>query len=640
MSLKKLLVSILILFVGLFILFVFSPMGEDRLGINKLEKIETPSEIILQSTDGKYVGIYEIPIKLSDQSNIKVKFQVKSEEEVKSPIPLLVDLFDDKFDLPKHDRLVSASNFFKKSSSESFLFELNRQSPKEFRLRLYTLSTVPISIKNLEVYKGAIPNKKEFLKDLWTVFLFYILFVYFLYMRNRQLKPIITYLVSFFALWFYCMVNSNMPFYHDSLGYWNYGKLFEKDNLFQLTNYDNALRGYLFPLVNYALSKVAVFFNFNEIGLFRFFSSIFYTFTIIKLIPDFFEFLLKKQISLKMRFIFLMVFFIFWRGYVLYPLTDFFSLAALISAILIVNNLNFNSDRWFQLVTTGMLIFTSFNLRPSYVIIIVPFIIYLLYQFLNIHKFKISFKNSFYFIRNMILIGIGICLLSVPQVLINKVNFQINSIFVPMEKFFNGQNLMLSKLKLGMTIQKYETYVGSEYDSSVALLNDTLGLDIINKNGIKEFNSYAEYITLVFQNMFSFSKIYLKHLFNGFDIRYSTPYIVKFHSIIESHIIQFINFTILFLCLYLIRNHLNKIFSRSNIEKYLAIIILLLPCLVSLPTEPEVRFYIPLVLMTSSSLFLVDFEKLFYKKNIFIYLLFIIFMFITSYQLNKNLYFL
>lgn len=645
MSIKKIILFSIVLFLILVLIYLINPNGRNKLKLINLNEGMTLNSFYLQSVDGKNVDLKEFDVSLDGVADLKIEFHVRSSEKIDSEIPLLVDVFQNNFDLPKYDRLIKSEQIGSEFSKVEILFEFGKERPSSVKIRAYTLSTSKIEISNFKITKGGYDNSDEILLDLIDIFLLYLLIVLYFLNINCNLSFKENYISAFLVLFIYCLSRENYPFCHDSNGYWAYGKFFEKNNQFSITNYDNALRGYLFPLFNYGIFKLGQLLHVSEVNSFRFFSSLFYAYLIVEIIPLFISEVFEKTLEYRKRIIILVLFFIFWRGYVLYPLTDFIAFSLMITAAMLL--LRIYKTKRIKLricFLIGALVFSCLNLRPSYIITLVPFLIISTFLIFSI-KFQEEKRvlTCFKSIIPISMIFLGMFLMALPQIVINNVHFQTTSPFVQMEKYFNGKNLMLSKLYNGLTIQKYETYIGKEYDSSVALLNDVTGKEIISSEKITEINSYSDYFKLVLKHPIHFFQIYIKHLFNGLDIRFPTPYVVKFHSYIESTMIQLINFTIIYLTILLLGDKLKKRTLFGNIYSILFLLVIVLPGFISLPTEPEVRFYMPLSILFIS-LVVAEIDNLVkhlkFDKSIILYLSFMFLMLYISYKLNENLYFM
>ncbi len=645
MSIKKIILFSIVLFTILALIYFINPKGRNILKLINLNEDIASNSFYLHSIDGKNVDLREFDVSLDGVANLKIEFYVRTSEKIISEIPLLVDVYQNNFDLSKYDRLIKSEQIGSEFSKVEILFEFGKERPSSVKIRAYTLSTSKIEISNFKIIKGGYDNSDEILLDLIDIFLLYILIVLYFLNINYDLRFKENYISAFLVLFIYCLSRESYPFCHDSNGYWAYGKFFEKNNQFSIAYYDNALRGYLFPLINYWIFKFGQLLQVSEVNSFRFFSSLFYAYLIIEIIPLFISEIFEKVIEFRERIIVLILFFIFWRGYVLYPLTDFIAFSSMITAAMLL--LRIYKTKRIKLricFLIGALVFSCLNLRPSYIIILVPFLIISTFLIFSV-KFQEEKRvfNCFKSLVPISMIFLGMFLVALPQIIINNVHFQSTSPFVQMEKYFNGKNLMLSKLYNGLTIQKYETYIGKEYDSSVALLNDVTGKEIITSEKITEINSYPDYFKLVLKHPIQFFQIYLKHLFNGLDIRFSTPYVVKFHSFIETTLIQLINFTIMYLTILLVAYKLKKRSLFGNIYSILFLLVIVLPGFISLPTEPEVRFYMPLsIIFISWVVAEIDnlVKHLKFDRSVILYFSFLFLMMYISYKLNENLYFM
>ena len=645
MRIKKITFFSILFFSILVLIYFINPKGKNILKLINPNEGMTSNSFYLQSVDGKKIDLREFDVSLDGVAQLKIEFYVRSFQKIVSEIPLLVDVFQDNFDLPKYDRLIKTEKIGSEFSKIEILFEFGKVRPNLVKIRANTLSTSKIEISDFKILKVGYDNSDEILKDLIDVFLLYLLIVLYFLNIKYKLGFKENYIYGFLVLLIFCLSRENYPFYHDSNGYWTYGKYFEKNNHFSIANYDNALRGYLFPLLNYGIYKLGQLFHVSEVNSFRFFSSLFYGYLIIEIIPLFISEVFEKVIEYRKRIIILILFFIFWRGYVLYPLTDFIAFSSIITAIMLLLRIYKTKKTKLRICfLIGALLFSCLNLRPSYIITLVPILIISTFLIIRI-KFKEEKREltCFKSIIPISMIFFGMFFVALPQIVINNIHFQTTSPFVQMEKYFNGKNLMLSKLYIGLTVQKYETYIGKEYDSSVALLDDLIGKEIISSEKLTEINSYQDYFRLVLKHPVQFVQIYFKHLFNGLDIRFPTPYVVKFHSYIETTMIQLINFTLLYLTFFLFVYKLKKRTLFNNIYSNLFLLIIVLPCFISLPTEPEVRFYMPLLMLFISWVVAeIDnlIEHIKFDKCVIVYLSYMFLMLYISYKLNKNVYFM
>ena len=148
----------------------------------------------------------------------------------------------------------------------------------------------------------------------------------------KQHRLLFLYLGSAVILFlFYCAHNySEYPY--DSGVYWQGGSIYGIDH-FSLLNFDYPLRGYLLPLIFFIPQKLASITGASPHMFFWMIGSIVYAFTFVIAFPALIERIFQTKISLLMRVIFLIFTMIFFKGLILYPVSDLMSISFLVYSI-------------------------------------------------------------------------------------------------------------------------------------------------------------------------------------------------------------------------------------------------------------------------------------------------------------------
>jgi hypothetical protein len=240
-----------------------------------------------------------------------------------------------------------------------------------------------------------------------------------------------------------------------------------------------------------------------------------------------------------------------------------------------------------------------------YQVSIVPFVLFLL-----LLLFKRIIK-----VHHVILFLLGSFLVIIPQMLINKKHNNTYSPFIQTSKFF-GKDLYTSQLYWGLTVHRYETFVGDplEYASPAVSFNE----DITNKLNIDHTldNTLEKYVQIVFNNPMEMLPLYAMHLFNGFDLKSNEGYLTHIKDFNQKYFFSFTNYLIIFCSIaFFIFNakkiSLSLIFVLSNI---------IIPVLLVVPTAIENRFFLGgyLLFYFVCSVFYKEIFSLFNKKPILI----------------------
>lgn len=409
-------------------------------------------------------------------------------------------------------------------------------------------------------------------------------------MENRKLIWQISLFLIFVSLILISQVFfSDWKFYYDSLDYWTYADEFVKNNTFSLLNYDQPLRGYLFPLILFVIKQTSKIFLINDYFLFFIFYSLFISFVVVFVIPSLTQKIFKLSIKPLQIIIFFALFFFFWNGYFNYPMTD------IISFFLILISLSFylrfkteKKSTFYFLILSGLFLFSAAQLRPAYLILILA----LLLTFFIYIVFK---KNSrVHCLITIIGLIIGMGIVSAPQIYINKNLYgTLNPLAeTSKSKIIGGTNLYIYQLRSGIRIQKYETNIGTnEFESAHAsfLDNEIQGQRLYKELREKKNTGMFNIIKIIVFNIGDFIMIYSRHLFNGLDIWYNTPYVKNLYTKTR-YVISFFNYTLIFLFfIFLFEN--KGIFQKKEVK--LGLLIYFVPIIFVIPTTVEVRFFLP-----------------------------------------------
>lgn len=439
----------------------------------------------------------------------------------------------------------------------------------------------------------------------------------FLKIKKEQILLVIVILINIY------MIKSfpNSMFY-DSKHYMDLSSSFIKDNSFKLTNYNEPLRGYLFPLILYLINILGSLLKFqNIIFFYRINAIIIFTLFNYYILYEFISKIFQTNSEKKLeRIIFILIINYSWIGLYMYSLSDFWSILFVVTGLYCLQK-SYSKERSSQLlvITSGIFIAGAYYIRPIYLISLVIIGIYLL------------IKRD---IKRLLMIGLGIFIIGFPQLWINIKNFDLYSFFIPTQIIYNGRSLYLQQLFWGVFVQRYETNINHLiFSNAQVIYEDLLGKEILKNTNLQEFKSYYEYITFLLKNITTIIFMYAKHFFNIFDHYFPTIYI---ENIFKNRILfSSLNYTIWYLFFINIKSKL-LIIKKEN---YIYIISFLIPVFISIPTALEIRFVLPLYLIG----YFISIESLFkYKKyckisNLIQYCTFIIVSFSLSILIFSNI---
>lgn len=364
--------------------------------------------------------------------------------------------------------------------------------------------------------------------------------------------------------------------YYDSLDYFKSGSGFFKEGhltTFSFLNYQDPLRGYLFPLINLPINILSSYLGIKPIVLAKIQGAFFAALLFGYALPEFWAVFAGRQARITWAGFAILVgiSFLFWRDHFTFTLTDFPAILAVLAAFVLLHK-----PRVLAWLLAGVLVSAAVNLRPIYVVIIPFFAAAIVVKHFGTGKAKKLLPIFF---------PLGMLVIMLPQFLINVQNFNSASPFV-LGKKPEGVNLYQWHLAWGMRIQKFETlYPESAVPFYVA--DDPAGVALLEKvNHSQGFKSMGEYVQAVVTYPYEFAALYGRHLFNDLDVKYPVPYILKPGFYWQ---VSVLNYIMLFVGAVLF----TRVVGRLTWPGVLMLLGLLLVVVVSLPLVPECRFALP-----------------------------------------------
>lgn len=392
-----------------------------------------------------------------------------------------------------------------------------------------------------------------------------------IYLINYKL---INGLIFGLTLLLLAILNPVVAFRYDSRLYWELTHSLDSEGVFHLLNFKEALRGVIFSLLLYPSLKISEVFHWNEILTCRLYLIIIYSCCFAWMLPIAFKLFIGKELNAIKHGILGMLLLLFWWEYFTLPLTDMAGMILLFAAFFLLLK-----KHWFYFLLSGFCLYAAVNMRLIYVLAIPFYIIYVFISLQNIKNILTTIAITF----------IGFAFAVIPQWYINHYNFATNTWLVPTQasEATGGKSLLLMQLNWGLSIQKYETNIDTIYPTPEVKYLDRSGVKLSEIHGNKDFISISEYFNFVMHHP-SIFKVYLKHLFNGFDVTTPKAYLTG-DIYYRSLLLRLINFTVIFSGLYVL------FFYWKELGKRNLLLLLMIAIIISsvVPMAIEVRFFIP-----------------------------------------------
>jgi len=359
------------------------------------------------------------------------------------------------------------------------------------------------------------------------------------------------------------------------------------------------LRGYFLPLILQVPIQLSNLTGLDELTCYRFLSAIMASVCFAVLFPFCFEQLFGFRARPWTKLIFALLVTFFWYGNYAYPLSDFPALTFFLSGLTLCL-VAVRSDRglWAKgglIIAAGVCLAAATSIRISYLI---PFFISLVFLLL-----RLTFSKNTMIAKSVLplLLIAGCVIVFVPQALSNKIHYQENTPF-QINRLADNTSLTKAQLYYGFVVQRIDFGNIESPDQSVPALvfRDYQGLEIaekyMEKYGISASNvSTAPLariaVDIVVHQPLDIAAIYIRHVFNGLDVVYPYGYVPDFHSK-DQIIYRFVNYTLWFLAISLLwRRGINL---RQDRHAIIGCFIVMLPALVAIPSQMEIRFFLPI----------------------------------------------
>jgi hypothetical protein len=374
-------------------------------------------------------------------------------------------------------------------------------------------------------------------------------------------------------------------FYYDSGMYWGLGGSFVHSGHFSLLNFDSPLRGYLLPLVNHGLHGIAGGLGWNDSSLAKLFNVAIFALIATVLAPRLAALAWpERRWGLWRRVALAALLVVFWGGYLNFPLSDFPALAAVLLALIAVSRPD--APGWMLLA--GAAAAAAIDMRPAY-LLVAPVLAVLV----ALAWWEQRGRPHASLARRALCAGLlllGFAVISLPQSLATHRHYNTWS-FVP------GSAAGLSQLQYteGTRLQRYDTYVGVGKPSPQMFYLDDTGARLLRDQEGGTIRTTRQFLGLVLSHPAMMGGLFARHVVNGLDQRYNTPYIDHLET--GSHRwMRLAGFLVVFLALARVAWPAAR--RRLGAARWRYPVALLVCGLTSIASAVETRFLLPAYLLS------------------------------------------
>lgn len=405
--------------------------------------------------------------------------------------------------------------------------------------------------------------------------------------RRRPWSIALAFGIAFVGTLVVAMLQAEKPFYNDSGQYWLLGETFTVNGHFSLLNFNNSLRGYVLPLVDHELQTLAADLRWTWSSTAKLFNV--FTFALIGtvLAPAFIRTVWPTRPSwgLGRRLTLTTLLVVFWSGFLNFPLSDFTGLAmALLTLIAVARS---DSPGWMLLAGASLGI--AVNIRAAYVPLIPVVIGLVVWSWLEQRGRRHASAAQRALCAGLLVVGFAT--VSLPQSLSAHHYYRTWS-FVPGAAVLEPASMYYT---VGMSVQGYDTYVGDGDQTTAMNYGYPAGQRLLDRQRQGKITSTSQYVGLFVSHPLVMGGLIARHIVNGLDPLYSTPYVENLHNGWRVWM-RIASFALLFLALLrVLWPAARRLLGPGRLRYLLA---LCACCLTTLPSSMERRYMLPVYLLS------------------------------------------
>jgi hypothetical protein len=332
----------------------------------------------------------------------------------------------------------------------------------------------------------------------------------------RDSPALTAFAIGALAALLVALAGGTKPFYFDSGGYWSLSESFTGSGHFSFYDFQDPLRGYSWPLILWTLRNVSELFIGNQSLMVRGLNAAIFALVGTVLAPRLATIAWPRvSWNITRRLALTAVLLVYWSGYLSFPLSDFPALAAALLALVAV----YRADSPAWLLVAGISGALALNIRPAYVLLPPLMVGLLVWSWIEGRRTQpISVRRRVLCVAALLA---GLAIVSVPQSLSQHKRYG------DYDPIPGSTDLKRIQYTIGLKLQRYETY-----------LNDKPHMEYLDRHteaivaGLESgsVESTGEYLGIVADHPVAMGGVFLRHVVNGFDQRYTTPFVETLES--------------------------------------------------------------------------------------------------------------
>jgi hypothetical protein len=382
------------------------------------------------------------------------------------------------------------------------------------------------------------------------------------------------------------LLQGEKQFQGDSAHFWQLGATFDASGHFSLLNFSDSWRGYVLPLIDYALRSLADDLGLTPSAIVKLFNAAIFALIGTVLGPSFIKIVWPEQPAwgLLRRLALSALMVIFWGGFLDFPLSDFPGLAMVLLALIGVSRLD--SPGW--MLIAGAALGVGLNVRNAYLPFVLAIVALIAWRW-----FEQRGTPHASAIRRALCVGLllaGFATVSLPQSL-SAHRYHNTWSFVPGASVIEPAGMYFT---IGLPVQSYDTYVPHDKPGRAMNYIFPAGLKLLDEQKESRISSTGQFIGLFVTHPVVMLDMLVRHIVNGLDPLYDSAYVENLNS--GWHLERRIGgLLIVFVALLrLLWPAARRLFGAGRLRYLLALSVC---SLTTLPTQMERRYLLPVYLI-------------------------------------------
>jgi hypothetical protein len=396
---------------------------------------------------------------------------------------------------------------------------------------------------------------------------------------------VIAFGLAFAGTLLIALLQGEKPFYFDSGQYWLLGESFTHNGHFSLLNFEPGVRGYALPLMDHLLQNLANETGWSPSTTAKLFNALTFALLGAVVAPKFAETAWPEQhwgLAPRMALVALTV--IFWSGFLNFPLSDFAGLTIALVALVAVAHPD--TPGWMLLA--GLAGGLALNVRAAFLLLVPVLVLLIAWAWLE----QRGTRHASIAHRTLCvgLFAAGFIVVSLPQSLSAHKYYGTWS---PVPGA--GETNLNENLRTSLDLQRYGAYVGPGEPGVEMQYGDRAGHRLLLEQPGGKITGNGQYVELIFSHPIAMGALFMRHIVNMLDQRYTTPYVESLDTPTLNWL-RLVGFLLVFLALARVLWPTAR--RRLGPARWRYPAALLLCCLTVLPQPPETRYLLAVYLLS------------------------------------------